>query len=89
MAILLALSNIASQQANHIEKTTKRVCQVLDYIATQPEAKNRFCASDMILNVHSDASYLPAAKGISWAGGYFSLAVYLPTERTFISIEIL
>ena len=44
-----------------------------DYMATHPEAKIRFRASDMILNVHSDASYLSAAKGRSCAGGCFFL----------------
>ena len=73
MTILLALSDIASQQANSTEKTMKRVRQLLDYMATHPEAKNRFCASDMILNVHSDVSFLSAAKGRSHARGCFFL----------------
>ena len=57
MTVLLTLSNISSQQENPIDKTTKRVRQLLNYMATHSEAKNRFRASDMILNVHSDASY--------------------------------
>ena len=36
-------------------------------------AKIRFRASDMILDIHSDASYLSAGKGRSRAGGYFFL----------------
>jgi len=35
--------------------------------------KIRYRASDMILNVHSDASYLSAPKARSRAGGYFFL----------------
>ena len=73
MIILLALSDIASEQANPTKKTMKRVCQLLDYMAIHPEAKIRFHASDMMLNVHSDASYLSAANGRSRAGGYFFL----------------
>ena len=73
MTIPLALSDIASEQANPTEKTMKRVRQLLDYMATYPEAKIQFRASDMILNVCSDASYLSAAKGRSRAGGYFFL----------------
>ena len=79
MTILLALSDIASDQANPTETTMKRVCQLLDYMATHPEAKIRFRVSDMILNVHSDASYLSAAKGRSRAGGCFFLGS-LPTD---------
>ena len=40
---------------------------------SNPNAIIRFYASDMVLNVHSDASYLMAAKGRSRAGGYFFL----------------
>ena len=39
MTILPALSDIASEQANPTEKIMKKVCQILDYVATYPEAK--------------------------------------------------
>ena len=71
MTILHALSEIASQQANPTEKTIQRVNQLLDYMHSNPNAIIRFYASDMVLNVHSDASYLTAAKGRSRAVGYF------------------
>jgi hypothetical protein len=32
--------------------------QLLDYLATYPDATLRYHASDMILHIHSDASYL-------------------------------
>ena len=40
---------------------------------THPDARIWFRASDMVLNVHSDASYLSAPKATSRAGGYFFL----------------
>ena len=40
---------------------------------SNPSAFIRFYASDMVLNVQSDASYLTAAKGRSRAGGHFFL----------------
>ncbi len=40
---------------------------------THPDATIRYRASDMILNVHSDASYLSTPKACSRAGGYFFL----------------
>ena len=86
MTILLALSNIASEQANPTKKIMKRVCQLLDYMATHPEAKVRFCASDMIFNVYSDASYLLAVKGRSCAGDYFFLGS-LPTNGKPIQFD--
>ena len=42
-------------------------------MAHHPDAIIRFYKSDMILNVHSDASYLTAAKARSRAGGHFFL----------------
>ena len=40
-------------------------------MATHPDAAIRYHASDMILNVHSDASYLSAKDSKSRASGYF------------------
>jgi hypothetical protein len=71
--ILMALSAIAAQQSAPTEETLARVNQFLDYMWTHPDAKIRYRASDMILNVHSDASYLSAPKARSRAGGYFFL----------------
>ena len=47
--------------------------QLLDYMATNSNALVRFYASDMILNLHSDASYLSAGQGRSRARGYVFL----------------
>jgi hypothetical protein len=68
--ILMALSKISSQQAAPKENTMKCGDQFLDYIWTHPDAVIWYRASDMILNVHSDASYLSAPKAVSCAGGY-------------------
>ncbi len=71
--ILMALSAIASQQALPTEDTRNRVNQFLDYMATHPNAKIQYCTSNMVLNVHSNASYLSAPHAQSCAGGYFFL----------------
>ena len=42
MTILQALSEIASEQANPTKRTMKRTHQLLDYMATNPNAKVRF-----------------------------------------------
>ena len=46
---------------------------MLDYLAMHPDATVRFYASDMILNIHSDASYLSEPGGKSRAAGHFFL----------------
>ena len=73
MTILLALNDIATQQANPTKSTIKRVHQLIDYMATDLKAIIRFRASGMILNIHSDASYCSEGRGRSRAGRYFFL----------------
>ena len=69
--ILLALNAIAGAQVAPTTNTLKRPHQLLDYMATNPNAMVQYQASDMVLNIQSDASYLSAPKAHSRAGGYF------------------
>ena len=71
LTVLMALSSIAVEQTKATERTMKRCCELLDYLATQSEAKIRFHASDMVMNIHSDASYLSETKSRSRACGHF------------------
>ena len=68
-----ALSELSQQQTKATENTLQRCRQFLDYMATHPNAKIRYYASDMILNVHSDASYLSVPNARSRAAGIFFL----------------
>jgi hypothetical protein len=70
---LVALGTIAAQQANGTIKTEKATAHLLDYCHTHPDAILRYRASDMILKIHSDASYLSEAKARSRAAGHFYL----------------
>ena len=87
MTILLALNVIAGAQAAPTKNTLKRVHQLLSYMATNPNAIVRYRASDMILNVHSDASYLSAPKARSRAGGYFFIGSLPNMVNQFNSME--
>jgi hypothetical protein len=58
MTVLMALSTITSKQTKGTKQTMEKALQVLDYLATHPNTTVHFHASDMILNIHSDASYL-------------------------------
>ena len=49
----------------------EKATQLLNYLATNPNATVWYCPSDMIMNVHSDASYLCEAGAHSRACGYF------------------
>ena len=46
---------------------------ILDYMSTHPDAKIRYYASEMILNVHLDVLYLSATNAQSRAAGVFFL----------------
>jgi hypothetical protein len=70
---LMALLAIAFQKSNPTEETNGRIHQFLHYMETHPNAKIQFRASDMVLNVHSDAFYISAPQVRSCAGGYFFL----------------
>jgi len=72
--ILVALGSIASQQNKPTETTAAAVTKLLNYVATHPNAVIRYHRSDMILHVHSDASYLSEPQARSRAGGHFYLS---------------
>ena len=73
-------NTLASEQAHATEKIIKTMKHMLDYLATNPNATVRFYPSDMILNVHSDASYLSAKNAKSRAAGHFFL-VWQPDDK--------
>ena len=84
--ILHALSTIASQQAKPTETTMKQVKHFLSYMAWHPDTTIRFYASDMVLQIHSDASYLTAPKARSRAGGHYFLGS-IPVDKQSITLN--
>jgi hypothetical protein len=76
----MPLNDIATEQTRATEKTKTAAGQLLDYLATHPDAKICFHASDMILHIHSDASYLSVSKARSRLGGIFYLGYIPPNE---------
>ena len=71
--MLPALNEIASQQAKPTEYTRLKCERLLDYAATFQKTFVRFYASDMLLNVDTDAAYLVLPKSRSRIAGYFYL----------------
>ena len=68
-----ALSALASEQAEATIKTMHKIRQLLDHLATHPDATVQFRATDMVLNIHSDASYLSEPKAKSRLAGFYCL----------------
>jgi hypothetical protein len=71
--MLHILSNLAASQTHGTQATTIQMVHFLNYCATYPDAKLRYRASNMILHVYSDASYLTEPGALSCAGGHHYL----------------
>ena len=72
--MLTTLSSIASTQAEPTEETMANTKLFMDYAATHQDAIITYRASNMVLVVHSNASYLSEPKAQSRAGGHFFLS---------------
>jgi hypothetical protein len=71
MTVLMVLSTITMSQAKPTKNTMARCVQLLDYLATNADAKIHFYASDTIMNINSAASYLSESKAQSRACSHF------------------
>jgi hypothetical protein len=72
--MLTALGSLAAEQSNPTERTMEKCKQFLDCAATQEDAVITYGKSDMVLAIHSDASYLSEPRARSRAGGHFFLS---------------
>jgi hypothetical protein len=78
--VLIPLNDIATEKTKATEKTQAATNKLLDYLATHPDATIRYHASDMILHIHSDASYLSVSNAQSRLGGLFFLGNKTPNQ---------
>jgi hypothetical protein len=78
----MPFNDITTEQTKATEKTQAVTNQLLDYLATHPDATITYHASDMILHIHSDASYLSVSNARSRLGGLFSLGKKSPAQDT-------
>jgi hypothetical protein len=56
--LIMPINVLASEQSKTTEVTAYKLIKLLNYCNTHPETKIRYHASDMILHIHSYASYL-------------------------------
>jgi hypothetical protein len=71
--LLHSLNEIACAASSGTEATLEAATYLLNYIACNQKPKIRFRASDMILQVDSDAAFQVCPKARSRAGGYLYL----------------
>lgn len=87
--LLCPISAIASQSSKPNQDTMNHTLQLLDFLAFQGNAVLTYNASNMILAVHSDASYLSEPKAHSQAKSHFYLsknATFPPINGAILSI---
>jgi hypothetical protein len=74
----MPLNDISMEQTKVTLKTQAATDQLLDYLDTHPDATIRYLAYDMILHIHSDASYLSVSNARSRLRGLFFLGKQTP-----------
>jgi hypothetical protein len=72
--MLVALGTLSSAQSKGTQATMDAAIHLLNYAATHPDAAILYTASDMVLHVTSDASYLSVPGSRSRCGGYFYMS---------------
>jgi hypothetical protein len=80
--ILMPLNDISTEQTKATEKTRAATNQMSDYLATHLDTTIRYHPSDMVLHIHSDASYLSVSNARSRLGGLFFLGNKSPEQET-------
>ena len=77
--LLVALNELATQQAKPQEIILPKLKMLLDYDATYPNATIRYLASDMALCIDSDAAYLVILFAKSRMTGHYYLSFHPST----------
>jgi hypothetical protein len=81
--ILPTTCALACEQAPPTLSTMSRLDRLLGYVSSYPNARKIYPASDMILRVHSDASYLSRSRAGSVAGSVH----YMGSSTNFFAID--
>ena len=71
--MIVALSYLAAAQTKSTNETALALTNLLNYASKHPTATLRYVSSDMILHIHSNASYGSEPKSNRIFGGLFTL----------------
>jgi len=86
MTVLVALSTIVSQRSKATKNTWNIMKQLLDYLASHSEDTIPYRASDIVLNIHSNASYISEPNARSRACSHFFLG-WMPVDGESIKLN--
>jgi hypothetical protein len=87
--LILPVNVLASEQTQTTITTVDKVITLLNYCATHPEEKVWYHASEMILNIHSDSSYLSERESKSRAGGFFYIRINIDSKNKLTNGAVL
>jgi hypothetical protein len=87
--LIMPINVLAPEQSKATHVTAEKVIKLLNYCNTHPETKIRYHASDMILHIHNDASYLSEYEAKSRAGGFFYMGNSTKTDKKLTNGAIL
>jgi hypothetical protein len=87
--LIMPINVLASEQSKAKHVTADKVIKLLNYCNTHPETKIRYHASDIILHIHSVASYLSENEAKSRAGGFFYMGSGTKTDKKLTNGAIL
>jgi hypothetical protein len=87
--LIMPINVLESEQSRATADTADKVIKILNYCNTHPETKIRYHASDMILYIHSDASYLSERESKSRAGCFFYMGSSTNTDKKLTNGAIL
>jgi hypothetical protein len=80
---------LASEQSNATEVTADKVIKLLNHCNAHPETKIWYHASEMILHIHINASYLSENEAKSRAGGFFYMVNTTKNDKKLTNGAIL
>eukprot|EP00957_Ditylum_brightwellii_P181287 13810139-Ditylum_brightwellii.AAC.1 len=86
--MLVAINNIAAQQAALTENTAAAIVYLLNYAATHPDAVIHYSASGMVLHIHSDTSFMSESRVHSRAGGHYFCSNFTSNPATATEDEV-
>ena len=72
--MLTSVNSIAVAKKHSMKEKIDAMTQLLEYTETYPDAEITYYLSDIILHIHSDASYLSEPEAKIRFGGYFFLS---------------
>ncbi len=82
----MALSSISVERTKATERTVSCCKKLLDYLLGHSNAKIHFHPSNMILNIHLDASYLSEEKAFSLMCRHFVMG-WMPMDGAPICLN--